>query len=148
MHASLTCAQTEVCEPCRHQQVLGTFANGRVEAYLEGMRHLEPEEMAAPAMAPRIARRLAQFHAVDLQEPRAAALFETICNWCAARGCNCPGRPTTELDAVLKDVKQWPVPGRGHRYVFVRRGTPAEGGCPLESQRDPPSGRLTPRPLR
>ena len=64
-------------------QVLGTFSNGRVEAYMSGLRHLEPPEMAAPERVPAIARRLAQFHAVELPEERKPNLFATISKWCA-----------------------------------------------------------------
>lgn len=62
-------------------QVLGVFVNGRVEAFMTGSRHLEPEEMVLPSRVPAIARRLAQFHAVKLPEARHALLFQTISKW-------------------------------------------------------------------
>ena len=62
-------------------KVLGTFENGRVEAFIR-MRPLEPEDMRRPELAARIARRLAQFHAVPIREPRESKLFATIREWC------------------------------------------------------------------
>ena len=63
--------------------MLGTFANGRVEHFMEGMRHLDPAEMARPDLVPLIARRLAQFHAVDLGEAQEPQVFDIINKWCA-----------------------------------------------------------------
>ena len=67
-------------------QVLGTFDNGRIEAWLE-MRPLTPEQMTAPAMALRVARRLRAFHRAPVApEPgtgREPQLFQTILSWCA-----------------------------------------------------------------
>jgi thiamine kinase-like enzyme len=65
------------------RQVLGTFENGRVERFMEGMRHLDPAEMARPDLVPLIARRLAQFHAVDLGEAQEPQVFDIINKWCA-----------------------------------------------------------------
>ncbi len=66
-------------------QVLGTFGNGRVERFMEGMRHLDPSEMARPDLVPLIARRLAQFHAVALgeDEPEEPQVFNIINKWYA-----------------------------------------------------------------
>ena len=64
-------------------QVLGTFGNGRVERFMERMRHLEPAEMARPDLVPLIARRLAQFHAVALGEEQQPQVFAIINKWCA-----------------------------------------------------------------
>ena len=69
--------------------MLGTFGNGRVERFMEGMRHLDPAEMARPDLAPLIARRLAQFHAVALgdgeeeEEEEEPQVFNIINKWCA-----------------------------------------------------------------
>lgn len=67
-------------------QVLGTFDNGRIEAWLE-MRPLTPEQMTEPAMALRVARRLRAFHRAPVApEPgtgREPQLFQTILSWCA-----------------------------------------------------------------
>ncbi|PSC74962.1 putative ethanolamine kinase [Micractinium conductrix] len=43
-------------------RVLATFSNGRIEEWLEGMRALQPEELAAPEMVPHIAGALRRFH--------------------------------------------------------------------------------------
>jgi len=65
-------------------QVLGTFENGRIEAWLE-MRPLKPEEMTAPLMAQRVARRLRAFHRAPVApEPgtgKDPTLFATISSW-------------------------------------------------------------------
>ena len=76
-------------------QVLGTFDNGRIEAWLE-MRPLTPEQMTEPTMALRVARRLRAFHRAPIApEPgtgREPQLFQTILSWCA-RGPCCRGVP-------------------------------------------------------
>ena len=61
-------------------QVLGTFGNGRIEAWIH-MRPLKPEEMSQPQFSSRIAERLAQFHAVNVKEPREPELFKLILKW-------------------------------------------------------------------
>jgi hypothetical protein len=65
-------------------QVLGTFENGRIEAWLE-MRPLTPEEMTAPLTAQRVARRLRAFHRAPVApEPgtgKEPTLFATISSW-------------------------------------------------------------------
>lgn len=61
-------------------QVLGTFENGRIEAWIH-MRPLKPEEMSQPHFSSRIAQRLAQFHAVNVKEPREPELFKLILKW-------------------------------------------------------------------
>ncbi|KAK9842050.1 hypothetical protein WJX81_006195 [Elliptochloris bilobata] len=65
-------------------RVLGTFDNGRIEAWLE-MRPLTSEQMTAPAMAQRVARRLRAFHRAPVApEPdtgREPQLFQTITSW-------------------------------------------------------------------
>jgi hypothetical protein len=60
--------------------VLATFENGRIEEFLR-MRPLKPHEMAAPIMAQRIAKRLAQFHSVQAIDVAAPDLFLTIKKW-------------------------------------------------------------------
>ena len=61
-------------------QVLGTFGNGRIEAWIH-MRPLRPEEMCQAQFSSRIAQRLAQFHAVNVKEPREPELFKLILKW-------------------------------------------------------------------
>ena len=61
-------------------QVLGTFGNGRIEAWIQ-MRPLQPEEMSQPQFSSHIAQRLAQFHAVNVKEPREPELFTVILKW-------------------------------------------------------------------
>ena len=61
-------------------QVLGTFGNGRIEAWIH-MRPLKPEEMCQAQFSSRIAQRLAQFHAVNVKEPREPELFKLILKW-------------------------------------------------------------------
>ena len=59
-------------------QVLGTFANGRIEEFLVS-KTLEPQEMADPRYVPFIARKLRQLHAVPTDgEP---TLWPTISEW-------------------------------------------------------------------
>ena len=78
-------------------QVLGTFGNGRVERFMEGMRHLDPAEMARRDLVPLIARRLAQFHAVALgdDEDEKPQIFNIINKWCAQ--CEMRDRRRAEL---------------------------------------------------
>ena len=68
-------------------QVLATFDNGRVEAFLD-MRTLEPADMADAVMAARIARRLKHFHAAKVAlpgvDPGQPETFATIRKWCVA----------------------------------------------------------------
>ncbi len=67
-------------------QILSTFDNGRVEAFLD-MRTLTPEDMTHPAMAVRIARRLKQFHNAPItthdSKVGKAEPFSTLWKWCA-----------------------------------------------------------------
>lgn len=63
-------------------QVLAAFDNGRIEEFLN-MRTLEPKDMTARPMAARIARRLKQFHAVDIAGPREPQSFRSIRKWIA-----------------------------------------------------------------
>lgn len=63
-----------------HRQVLAAFDNGRIEEFLN-MRTLEPKDMTARPMAARIARRLKQFHAVDIAGPREPQSFRSIRKW-------------------------------------------------------------------
>lgn len=67
-------------------QVLATFDNGRVEAFLD-MRTLTPTDMTDPVMAARIARRLRHFHAAPVSlpgvDPAQPELFHTIRKWWA-----------------------------------------------------------------
>ena len=50
---------------------------------MSSMRNLEPHEMSEPDRVPAVARRLAQYHAVELPEDRIPNLFSTIDRWCA-----------------------------------------------------------------
>ena len=45
------------------------------------MRPLKPEEMSQPQFSSRIAQRLAQFHAVNVKEPKEPELFKLILKW-------------------------------------------------------------------
>lgn len=62
-------------------QVLGTFHNGRVESWLH-MRPLTPEQMCELKTAACISRRLADFHAAEIEglskEPQ---VFKLILKW-------------------------------------------------------------------
>lgn len=62
-------------------QLLATFDNGRLEAFLD-MRTLTPVELTEPAMALRIARRLRQFHRCKVSlpgvDPAQSELFATM----------------------------------------------------------------------
>ena len=67
---------------------------------MEGMRHLDPAEMARPDLVPLIARRLAQFHAVALGEDEDGEpqVFAIINKWCANCDAGCEmsvGKPTS-----------------------------------------------------
>ncbi len=76
-------------------QVLGTFGNGRIEAWIH-KRPLKPEEMSQPRFSCCIAQRLAQFHAVNVKEPRDAELFKLILKWWGSavdhQGADNPGQ--------------------------------------------------------
>lgn len=62
-------------------EVLGTFDNGRVETWLH-MRPLTPEQMCEPGMAACIAKRLADFHAADIQGvPKEPQIFQFMLKW-------------------------------------------------------------------
>lgn len=73
-------------------QVLAVFENGRLEEFLD-FRTLEPSDMAARDMAARIAKRLKQFHAVEIEGSREPQSFIVIKKWCAATIAwyPCPG---------------------------------------------------------
>jgi len=63
---------------CLLDQVLGTFANGRIEEFLEA-KTLEPIDMGDPLYVPHIAKKLRQLHAVPTEgEP---TLWRTILEW-------------------------------------------------------------------
>ena len=63
------------------KQLLATFDNGRLEAFLD-MRTLTSVELTEPAMALRIARRLRQFHRCKVSlpgvDPAHSELFATM----------------------------------------------------------------------
>lgn len=65
-------------------QVISTFDNGRVEAFLN-MRTLDPVGMAEPAMARRIAQRLKHFHSVPVRckgcDPGQSEFFPLLHRW-------------------------------------------------------------------
>lgn len=61
-------------------QVLGGFANGRVEQFIP-YRPLEPQELAQPRMASAIARRLAQLHTVRVPGDQHAQIFSKMFTW-------------------------------------------------------------------
>ena len=86
-HSQLTCHNL--------LQVLGTFGNGRIEAWIH-MRPLKPAEMSQPQFSSRIAQRLAQFHAVHVKEPREPELFKLILKWWGSaisyHGADSPGQ--------------------------------------------------------
>ena len=63
-------------------RVVGTFTNGRLEAWLPA-RPLEPAELADASLSPRIARLLRRFHAarVDAGGPPDANLWPLLREW-------------------------------------------------------------------
>lgn len=62
-------------------QILGTFSNGRVESWMD-MRPLKPKEMCEEGNAACIARRLASFHAADIQNiSKEPQVFQRIFTW-------------------------------------------------------------------
>jgi hypothetical protein len=64
-------------------QILGTFRNGRVEAWLEA-RTLDAPSVAVPVVVRQIAERVAEFHAVPVVlEDRSPQMWHTIRGWCA-----------------------------------------------------------------
>jgi ethanolamine kinase len=60
--------------------VLATFANGRVERWLHA-RPLAPEELADPALSPRIAQAVAAFHTAAVAEPVEPQLWLRVRGW-------------------------------------------------------------------
>ena len=73
-------ASTHMRMPWCALQVLATFDNGRIEQFLD-LRTLEPKDMTAPPMAARIARRLKQFHSVEIEGSREPQSFKSIRKW-------------------------------------------------------------------
>jgi thiamine kinase-like enzyme len=62
-------------------RMLATFENGRIESYLEGVT-LTPDDVRRTELIPRIAARLAEFHACRVSVPqRAPQLWETLVKW-------------------------------------------------------------------
>lgn len=62
-------------------EILGTFSNGRVESWMD-MRPLKPKEMCEEGNAACIARRLASFHAADIQNiSKEPQVFQRIFTW-------------------------------------------------------------------
>ncbi len=62
--------------------VVGTFANGRIEAWLHA-RPLEPSELADDALSRRIARLLRRFHGAAVDGDAAPTLWTLIREWLA-----------------------------------------------------------------
>jgi thiamine kinase-like enzyme len=76
--------------------LLGTFSNGRVEAWLEA-RSLAEREMAIPEVIPVVAERLADLHACRIDTGEAGPqLWPTIHKWCVfwALQASQPQNPT------------------------------------------------------
>ena len=66
------------------------------------MRPLKPEEMSQPQFSCRIAQRLAQFHAVNVREPREPDLFKLILKWWgSAVYCHRADSPIQQAAACL-----------------------------------------------
>lgn len=63
---------------CCGPQVLGVFANGRIEAFLTA-KTLTPAEMSSPAFVPCIATQLRRLHAVPTDG--VPTLWQTIDRW-------------------------------------------------------------------
>lgn len=63
--------------------MLATFANGRVEAWLDGARPLEPRELADAATSRAVATLLRGFHAARVAPVAAPSLWPTIFAWLA-----------------------------------------------------------------
>lgn len=64
-------------------QLLASFTNGRVESFLQAYT-LMPEDMRHPQLVPKIAMRIAEYHACNIQHTeRAPGLWPTISKWCA-----------------------------------------------------------------
>lgn len=63
--------------------VLATFANGRVEAWLEGARPLEPAELSDPALVPCVAAALRRLHGTPVAAPGGAVpqLWPQLRQW-------------------------------------------------------------------
>lgn len=70
--------------------VIGTFCNGRVEAWLQA-RTLDSPDMMRPHLVGMIADHLARFHATEVQlEDTAPQLWPTIRKWCAPLATHVP----------------------------------------------------------
>jgi hypothetical protein len=62
--------------------VVGTFANGRIEAWLHA-RPLEPSELAEDALSRRIARLLRRFHGAAVDGDATPTLWTLLREWLA-----------------------------------------------------------------
>ena len=77
-------------------RVLGTFANGRIEALIPGLP-LAPADMRRADIFPRVARLLFSFHSVAMAGARRAALWPLVDGWLAlARGLSFEGAPAKQ----------------------------------------------------
>lgn len=73
------------------EQVVGTFVNGRVEIFIP-YHPLRDAQLSQPRIASAVAARLAQLHAVQIDEPRIGEVFNLLHRWCAsavASICRC-----------------------------------------------------------
>mmetsp|Transcript_131879 Transcript_131879/g.299823 ORF Transcript_131879/g.299823 Transcript_131879/m.299823 type:complete len:407 (-) Transcript_131879:133-1353(-) len=106
----------ELAEKELAPKLLGTFANGRVEEFYEGMRSLDPEEMLSDTNVPRIARQLAAMHAFvprRLKRGMEILLWEQLDGWLkTARGVSfqdpAQAKRLQELDLdLIEQELQW-----------------------------------------
>jgi ethanolamine kinase len=72
-------------------KVLASLTNGRIESYLDAYT-LEPDDIRHPLLVPRIAKRLAEYHACNIQHiSREPGLWPTISKWyaCSWQSSSC-----------------------------------------------------------
>jgi hypothetical protein len=85
---------------------LGTFVNGRAEAYLPNVRPLTPREMADPIVAAAIAREVARFHRVKCAargfDPESAAKAKA-----KASSDSDSDSETAETSALFARIRSW-----------------------------------------
>lgn len=63
-------------------QLLASFNNGRLESFLKAYT-LTPHDMRHPLLVPKIAKRIAEYHACNIQHAdRSPGLWPTIHKWC------------------------------------------------------------------
>ncbi|KAK9812640.1 hypothetical protein WJX72_001170 [[Myrmecia] bisecta] len=86
--------------------VIATFENGRFESFIP-MRTLKPEQMTQPDMAVCIARRLRQFHAVDITGDKQPTSFATTRKWLdMARSLDFEDSPAKQAQYEALDFDQ------------------------------------------